>query len=340
MNDDEHIVPRKRAVDTALGADADLDESEGSHRGERDPGPSDAGPDDHTADRPGAAPPDRLEADQQIVVPSAEVLAVVRHADPPAHPPADLVPFVAPVVDAIGEPDWYLTEDALGFAEPHIPLAFSRWRAEWERTWTLDPLSSLEGLYATSVDLDVPLLQLDIPSGRCLIGPSDQRDLPRSMEAVREAVRERGHHGYGFVDATPDREAVGLARTWSGALGPELLAADRSLRLTMVPSTGLSATRLIGTEHTVEGVEEYELTADEATLRGRTETLRLDVESARVLGWLIPGAARWRVRRIPEVVVWARTFDGLAECSAYASALGLDILVTTRRALGHAADTT
>jgi hypothetical protein len=30
------------------------------------------------------------------------------------------------------------------------------------------------------------------------------------------------------------------------------------------------------------------------------------------LAWVVPGATRWRVRKVPEVLVWAKTFHRLA----------------------------
>jgi hypothetical protein len=283
-----------------------------------------------------APPPDDL------IVPSAEVTASVRHAPPPVAPPFDLVPYVVPVHAGDELDDWYLTEDTLAFAEPGIPTAFAEWRAEWERTWVLDPISSLERLCAAIAELFAPtrvgslLCDLirsgDLADGPAWIPEEMQQPVAATVERARDALLERGRDGYGFVDATPGRSIVGLARAWSGQTGREVLCADAALEVAMDPATGLSvAVRRSGAVLTVTGVEEVELREELVRVHGPGRTLELDLREARALGWLMPGSTRWRVRRVPEVVVWARTLHGLVECCRYASALHLPVKLTTSR---------
>jgi hypothetical protein len=84
------------------------------------------------------------------VVPSAEVLAIVRYDDPPGEVPVDLAPYVVPGLE--GTHDWLLTDDALAFGDPTVPQRFGEWRATWERTWMLDAYSSIVRLTAGPVD--------------------------------------------------------------------------------------------------------------------------------------------------------------------------------------------
>ena len=99
----------------------------------------------------------------------------------------------------------------------------------------------------------------------------------------------------------------------------------------MHPESGLSIARRDDPERVAEGVDEVELVDEVVIVRSPERTLELDLVEARALGWLIPGSTRWRVRKVPEVVVWARTFAGVIEACSYASALDLPIQLTTLR---------
>jgi hypothetical protein len=277
-----------------------------------------------------------------LVVPSAEVVAVVRHGAPGATIPDALVPYVVPVEVDGRLVDWYLTEDALAFADPHVVLTFADWRADWERSWTLDPRSSLERLLAAGTDLIpdacdasvVPKIP-EVAGAASWIPAEAQSEVAGITARLRDAIRERDSEGFGFVDATPGRESVGLARTWSGQSGSEVLASDNVLLVTMQPETGLSISLRDDPSRSVQGVDEVELVDESVLVRSRERTLELDLVEARALAWLIPGSTRWRVRTVPEVVVWARTFAGVIESCGYASALHLPVQLTTLRPFGN-----
>lgn len=273
-----------------------------------------------------------------VVVPSAAVLAIVRHADPPAQAPAALAPYVVRDDD-----DWSLTEDALAFGEPSIAPRFGDWRSRWERTWVLDPYTSLHRLLVVAREpapggvLDrAALRRMEDATGWTVSGER-LAALRDQLDRAAAVLRAQPTEGYGFVDATPGRARAGLARTWSPAAGRELLAADRHLAVRMEPETGLvvEATGAHGGARVVvAGVERVLVDADAgvvAVAGGDATVVRLALDAALPLGWLVPGSIDWRVRRVPHVVVWARTLAGLAECCRYAEAIARPVRLTTHR---------
>jgi hypothetical protein len=284
-----------------------------------------------------------------IIVPSAELVAVVRHAALPPAPPEDLLPYVrsTPIGDEID--DWLLSEDTLAFADVTIPTQFELWRNSWERSWVLDPVSSLERLVSAAAEFEVSapettLLErvlepaafgTDGGSVHTELDPDEAARLAAVIESLRDAVADRGRTGFGFVDATPGRRRIGLARSWSGQDGPEVLVADASLSVSIDADHGLTVTLAPGPDddeaHSIVGVVEVEIVDDRVEARSDAETLAIDLHRGRVLSWLLPGCTLWRVRRVPEVIVWARTFAGIHEAAEYAVALDRPVRLTSLR---------
>jgi hypothetical protein len=284
-----------------------------------------------------------------IIVPTAELVAVVRHAPVPPDAPDDLLAYVRPAIgadDAVT--DWLLTEDTLAFADVSVPLRFEAWRGVWERSWMLDPISTLERLVAVAHEFEVSapsttLLERVIgpgttgPAGdvvHTVLTPDEALRLAGVTEALRDAIADRGRTGWGFVDATPGHHRVGLARAWSSQLGPETLVADRSISVRIDGEAGLAVTVL--DEHGevaqhAESVHEIEIVDDGVEVRAASGTITIDLFAGRVFGWLMPGCTLWRMRRVPEVLVWAKSFAGFQESADYAAALDLPVVLTSLR---------
>jgi hypothetical protein len=284
-----------------------------------------------------------------IIVPSAELVAVVRHDDVPDAAPDDLVPYVRAARHAPDEPiaDWLLTEDTLAFADVEIPMRYAQWRAAWERSWILDPLSSIERLVSAARQFEVSAPSTTMlervldpgftgPTGDVVhasLEPREAQRLAAVIESLRDAIADRGRNGFGFVDTTPGRRRVGLARAWSGQDGAETLVADQRVSVSIDPDAGLSVAAIDhrGLVQRVSGVHEVEIQGDTVEVRSPDATLSLDLHSGRVLSWLMPGCTMWRVRQVPEVLVWARTFAGLVECAEFATAIDRHVLLTSLR---------
>lgn len=291
-----------------------------------------------------------------IIVPSAELVAVVRHSDVPAVAPDDLTPYVRPTVDASGHvTDWLLTEDTLAFADVSVPLQFAGWRTAWERSWMLDPIAVLERLVAAAHEFQVSapsttLLERVLdpgttgPSGdvvHAMLDPDEAMRLTAVTDSLRDAIADRGRKGWGFVDATPGRQRVGLVRAWSPQLGPETLAADPYVSARIDAADGLTVT-VFGPDGAVVdravSVHEVEIAGDRVEIRAASGDTSTDLLAGRVLSWLMPGCTTWRVRQVPEVLVWAKSFAGLHESAEYASALDRPVLLTSLRLSDSEAD--
>lgn len=267
-----------------------------------------------------------------IKVPSADVLAIVRHDEPPAAAPDSLGAYVVRVAGA--DTDWLLTDDAVAFGPPAVVQEFTAWRASWERVWQLDPLSTIRRLLAlmrasdVGADLQAMIDRHVTRAGDVLAPTSALAPIGSQLADVAELVRRRDAEGYGIVDASPDAERTGLARAWPSWGEVEVLAADRHTEIRFEPASGIA----VRTEEATI-VPVVEVTADEAgyVVADPQHSVAIPAERGRPLAWLMPGSTHWRVRRVPEVVVWARTFGGLEECYRYATELDLPVRFTTQR---------
>jgi hypothetical protein len=278
---------------------------------------------------------DRVPDWDHVVLPSPFVVASVRIADPPTFAPDSLAPFVLPD-ERDGElVDWLITEDAIAFGDPSLPYAFTEWRATWEQAWELERLSSLARLDAlgrNAGDGDGPWFSLIgallAGEGERRIGVPEQAELAAECEVLRDLVRERGATGYGVVDATPGRITSGMAVTWSAYGGAEVVARHALLEVRMEPDLGLClAIRAGDGVERLTGVSGVEVDGAGSVVTSSEGGRRLDVDEATALAWLMPNSTRWRVRTVPEALVWARTFAGLPECCDVATRYEADVLV-------------
>ena len=279
----------------------------------------------------------------RAVLPSGSAYAVVRHAAPPVSAPTSLAPFTVRV-DEDGVSDWLLTEDAVAFGDSSVVQEFAEWRGDWERSWMLEPRSSLRRLVRLAIELDSApdtdgsdgeqiLRKWAAGSQHMVVPPESQKGLAEVAAAVAAKIRARGATGFGIVDDTPHREWIGLAHTWSPYGEAEVIAADEHLELRFEPVHGLVATMHGDPDmNPMSTVAQVEFDGSQVLLTaadGRQEGIHH--HQARPLAWLVPGSTRWRVHPIPEIVVWSRTFAGVEECCTYASALNLPVQLTTRQ---------
>jgi hypothetical protein len=266
-------------------------------------------------------------------LPSPPVIAAVRHGHPPLRPPTDLVPFVDAVEVAGALVDWQMTRDAVAFGEPAVFEQYVAWRATWERVYVLDPVTSIARLAAVAAEFDGSgaaerLEQLAETGIERVVEPGGLGPLLAALTTVNEAVRGRGSLGFGVVDATEGAHRTGLAAAWSPGPATEVLAADEwmqveldaaGVRVCPAGAAGLAS------------IAEVEVTADGVRIVHPGGIAVVPLERATPLGWLVPGAVRWRVRQVPEVLVWARTLAGVEAAARDATALGLPVRFTTLR---------
>jgi hypothetical protein len=286
----------------------------------------------------------------RIVVPDAPPSVAVRHRNPSVEPPDFLVPYVQPVRRNGVIDDWFLTTDAIAFGEPGVAVTFDAWRAEWERAWRIDPIPDLVKLLDAGAEFGIacPILTdviadmaraVEVPGhddGVAVVGVEVVRSCSIEMGAIGDAVRTDGSQGFGFIDASVDRQVTGLARAWSPRSGREVVAADEHISVEMHPVDGLCVTVLDSSgPRRLRHVDSVEHVADRirvAAMDGGhgSTVVDLDLAHARPLGWLMPHASRWRVRLVPEVVVWAQTFSAFEQAANVAHALGKSVRIGCR----------
>lgn len=269
-----------------------------------------------------------------LVHPAPLLLAEVAVRPAPDEVPYDLVPYTRAAESPIGQ-DWQLTADAVAIGPRSVVQRFGAWRAGWVRSWDLDHGSNVRSLVARSRSLGVDhvgALDAAVDGHEIELDGETRRTVLTAFDHARRLIASTDVRGIGFVDATPGSPSIGLRRTWSPASGVELLAAGRGLGAWMHPAVGLC----VGidddrNEVLLRGVTEVEFVGDGARVTAGdgpdTRQVAVDAETARPLAWLVPGATRWRVRVIPEVVVWARTLVRLGDAAAFAERTGRPLTV-------------
>jgi hypothetical protein len=272
------------------------------------------------------APADNVPVDQ-VVFPSPPLVATVVVAPVPDTAPAQLSNLVDPVADDHGRVvDWELRRSQ-PYDAPDLK-AFRAWRDTWERTWELGPLSNLPPLQRFAAGLaDVPRVAallgalVDRPE-TVRIEPSSVSDLSSQLEAVRAALAGQDREGAAIVDQTPRRRStVGFSRTWPTPVVPELLAANRRTAVVVDPTDGLVVIDQLTGDRRITDVVETDLRGEVVVVTNRRgDTIELEAAAARPLAWIVPSSLRWKVRPIPEVVVWSSVFSRLPDALSVAAA--------------------
>jgi len=275
-----------------------------------------------------------------VVMPPADLVAVVRTAAVPDIPYAALADVLEPVRDADqGVVDWVLTSELFERrrAAGDLVAGYWAWRSRWEQRIGLGPVSNAVALVRHTRRLagagPGPLDDL-LPLERLVAGQDVDIviDLDHHWDALEEArqlVVRAGGIGLGFVDETRDG-AVGFARTWPPVGGEQLLAASSEVSVIAGPGPELRVELRDQDGERATTVERVDLTGEDTVVTSPTgETLRIAGPSARPLAWVVPGSARWRVRTVDLVVVWAELFAGMLGALSVAAEHGGLIRLTT-----------
>ena len=273
----------------------------------------------------------------ETVLPSGSLIASLR-GEVPTEPLDALIPYVEPTTSSGTITDWLLTSDVIAFGDVDIPQLYLLWRSRWIRSWPLESLASIRALHETC-ELLLPgdahgdwherIGAVLATGGPDVIPVDDLASLQHATEALRDVVRERDARGFGIVDATPGRTIPGLAAAWSAQCPSRLFARDRFMDVWLTRDRGL-VIRTTGPSRHSDGlsVTDVVVTSESVVVRSDTEEWELVPEQARPLSWLVPGATRWRVREVPEVIVWSRSFAGLPEACEQGIAHDLPIHLT------------
>lgn len=143
------------------------------------------------------------------------------------------------------------------------------------------------------------------------------------LDDAQSIVLARCAPALGFVDVSRPRR--GLARAWSGAGGRELLSAGSAMHVEADPSAGLCVATRSEQPEVWTGVTEVTVDDEAVEVHAHEGSVSFDRRAARPLTDLVPGSTHWRVRPIPEVLVWAKTFHRLRDACTLAAASSLTV---------------
>ena len=158
------------------------------------------------------------------------------------------------------------------------------------------------------------LAGLGAPSGSTEVEVEDLIHLDTVLNSVRQSIVSAGGSGFGVVDTTPGGGRVGLLNAWTAAQGAVVLGADERCAVHLTDA-GL----VLNVDGTDLLVDEVDCGSQRAVVRGGGVRHELEPHAIRPLRRLVPESASWRVRRVPEVLVWASTFAAISDsCDAAA----------------------
>ncbi len=263
------------------------------------------------------------ELDAIDVQPIASPLVRLTVADVSgAIPPAELADSV---VWSDARRDWVYRRT--GSADVNAYLA---WRGTWETSHTLGRIGSLRQLVSSMRDRGVELDEAAAAAlHRLLRGDPTADGQPVSvdeLDAITEVVadfaarvRSSGSLGVALVESSPTSERTGLLRSWPSAP----LDGELSTRGTV--TVRFSGSKIgvwfADDRDPIADVRSFELGIDGAVVvdaEGHAHVLDADASDA--LADVAPETTAWRVRRVPEVLVWA---DLLAALEGVADAVAL-----------------
>lgn len=170
----------------------------------------------------------------------------------------------------------------------------------------------------------------DLITGRsaATVSGVDLVSLRSDCDVLREIVNRRGETALGAIDTTPGSERVGLAAAWTVAVSEQVVARNSHVTVIVSATDGL----VVDIDTTTPGgadrltVEEVAVHDDgRVDLVGSAASHTLPAEASAPLTWLVPGARNYRIRHVPEVIVWAPTFTQLPELCLDAVGAGFDI---------------
>lgn len=267
-------------------------------------------------------------AQDQVISPSRFVFANVIYDEVPEQPPDDLVAFLRRT-----DPDdplrgWKLTEDAIAFGDRELVARMAAWQETFMKSWPLGQRSMLRLLRDLVQDEMDTLTErgrhlLDTLCGHRpeLVGARIDVEsfvhLDTVLQSVRSMINQAGRLGFGVIDTTPGSNRTGLLRAWSCALGGHVLAADPSCTVS-IGHDGLRVEPGAG-QPAISEIQEVSFTGDEVSLVTPNDVTDLPSTAVAPLAWLIPEATSWRIRSVPESVVWADTFAGVADGCDFAA---------------------
>jgi len=275
------------------------------------------------------------------VYPAPQVVAQVSTAAVPTEPPSQLASFVVPVIEEGAVADWLLTMDSIAFGPHDLATEFKDWRGTWQQRWELDSVHSFQRLFRLVVDagaINEPSQRLaekfaltSLAVEESVLSPSRSVMIPDLVERARSLAAEVDTLGVGLVDTTEDAVAAGLLAGWPLSSTTKLLARDQHCCVMVHLSRRLCVEVYDDDGNVVEQLDDLTEVIFEGThaiVRTADRTVEFDADQVRPLAWIALGARSYRVRRVPAVIVVARTIARLPQAARYAIEHGEDLVLT------------
>jgi len=269
------------------------------------------------------------------------VVAQVSTAAVPTEPPSQLASFVVPVIEEGAVADWLLTMDSIAFGPHDLATEFKDWRGTWQQRWELDSVHSFQRLFRLVVDagaINEPSQRLaekfaltSLAVEESVLSPSRSVMIPDLVERARSLAAEVDTLGVGLVDTTEDAVAAGLLAGWPLSSTTKLLARDQHCCVMVHLSRRLCVEVYDDDGNVVEQLDDLTEVIFEGThaiVRTADRTVEFDADQVRPLAWIALGARSYRVRRVPAVIVVARTIARLPQAARYAIEHGEDLVLT------------
>lgn len=298
-----------------------------------------------------SGPPTQPAARPEILVPGLRLVATSL-GEVPQQALDPLGTWVEAILDAGSIVDWRLSASARRKGEVELIGLFDLWRRRWTDTTRLETVFNIVLLYELLDQLRPAGMGTTwsetvggvIATGEpAVLEPANLDPFRADCEVMAHVIRERGATALGAIelkgegnDASPPR--TGLAAGWAIAERDRVVAADHAMsvvvaadgRLVARPSSarrtgisrddgGLTDEVTVGEVTTADGA----VVIDDPTVEDATfgTSTAVPARRARPLTWLVPGATSWRVREVPEVLIWAPTLSTLPDLIEEAAAL-------------------
>jgi hypothetical protein len=271
------------------------------------------------------------------VLPAPDVIAVVALAAVPP-PPPELTGVTDPIVRSVpggGHEvvDWRL--DPAAALVPGSVARFREWRERWSVRWSLGSSHTIRALEIAGGTADMPAAVRE-PVQVLFVAMRNASIRDRWIDPQHAAQAERVladfEHAVARSPLLPNALAItALAGSATSRLyvgGPDPIAADAHLSVHVDPNSSMVVRRA------VDGAElRHVATVDFArdlvqivTADGRSGTLAQ--HEARPLGWLLPGALRWRTEPADPLDAWNPLFEQLPRALARARSAGVSVRFT------------
>jgi hypothetical protein len=282
-----------------------------------------------------------LNKSNDEVYPAPLVVASVSVGHVPETAPDELASFIVPVVADGDINDWLLTPDTVAFGDPLLATQFKGWRSGWLPQWELDPVDNFQQLFRLVVDagaINEPSQRLAekfalTPFGaeESVLQPSRAVLLADLVERARSLVADIDIPGVGLVDTTGNPATSGLLAGWPLPSATKLLARDADASVSVHPTRRLCLEVYdddgLVTEQ-VHDLTEVVFEGTTAIVRTAERAVEFDADRVRPLAWIALGARSYRVRRVPAVIIAAKTIARLPEAARCAIEHGSDLVLS------------